>query len=518
MRKNLPITNNERKLSADMKLITITDKSGTIIDCNDAFVDISGFEKSELVGQPHNIVRHPDMPAAAFKVMWEHLKQGKAWMGHVKNRCKNGDFYWVDAYVTPISEHGKVVGYESVRVCPKRDDVARAEAYYAKLNKGETLKLNLPVAPTLPNILLLFTVLSTVFLYGIGYHATSHTILFINFIVYALLTSYKHKATIHTLHNMLNKSFTHDIAAHTYTKSAGKLGKLKVAILSSQAHLTTVITRIESAAKDVAIESEKGYLMTMKTCEQIEQQQAETLQVATAMNEMTTTISEVAKHVTETASHADVANELALKGNHVADVTRGSIQKLRDTVSDISTSVSEVSEQTKLIAKAAQIIEQIADQTNLLALNAAIEAARAGEQGRGFAVVAGEVRNLAQRTQESTSEIYDIIDTLTAKAINAVNTADLGTDAADEGLTRVVESAEMLNGISDAIDNIAQMSNQMSAAVEEQASVADEIKRQVVNISDLAYTCSEDATKTSKSITLLKNTSDQLLELVVRFK
>ena len=97
MRQNLPITTRERTFPAGQKLISTTDLKGTITYANDAFVAISGFSRSELVGQHHNIVRHPEMPAAAFKTMWQHLQQGKAWMGLVKNRCKNGDFYWVHA-------------------------------------------------------------------------------------------------------------------------------------------------------------------------------------------------------------------------------------------------------------------------------------------------------------------------------------------------------------------------------------------------------------------------------------
>lgn len=137
MRKNLPITNNEKTFSANSKLISVTDLNGTLLECNDDFVEVSGFTKQELIGQPHNIIRHPEMPSQAFAVMWSYIKAGKPWMGMVKNRRKNGDYYWVDAYVTPVSKNGKVVGYESVRSCPTREDVARAEILYAKINAGK---------------------------------------------------------------------------------------------------------------------------------------------------------------------------------------------------------------------------------------------------------------------------------------------------------------------------------------------------------------------------------------------
>lgn len=93
MRNNQPITRNEKTFPANVKLISVTNTDGTILECNDAFVEVSGYDKAELIGQPHNLVRHPEMPAAAFRVMWSHLKEGKPWMGLVKNRCKNGDYY-----------------------------------------------------------------------------------------------------------------------------------------------------------------------------------------------------------------------------------------------------------------------------------------------------------------------------------------------------------------------------------------------------------------------------------------
>ena len=116
----------ERSFSESEQLISSTDTDSVIRECNENFVNISGFTRDELIGQPHNIVRHPDMPAEAFKSLWDFIRQGKPWMGIVKNRCKNGDYYWVDAYITPIFSNGKITGYESVRRKPRKEDVQRA--------------------------------------------------------------------------------------------------------------------------------------------------------------------------------------------------------------------------------------------------------------------------------------------------------------------------------------------------------------------------------------------------------
>jgi len=118
MRNNQPVTQRERTFPAQQRLISTTDAKGVITYCNDAFVEISGFSRDELVRAPHNLVRHPDVPAAVFAHMWSTLKQGLPWMGIVKNRCKTGDHYWVNAYVTPVFDGNQVVGYESVRVKP----------------------------------------------------------------------------------------------------------------------------------------------------------------------------------------------------------------------------------------------------------------------------------------------------------------------------------------------------------------------------------------------------------------
>ncbi len=136
MKINMPVTSNEVKIANDEIIVSKTNVKGIITYCDNSFVKISGFSEAELLGKNHNIIRHPDMPKAAFADMWQTLQSGKPWTGIVKNRCKNGDFYWVEANVTPIVENGKVSGYMSVRSKPSRDAIVAAEKLYAKMNDG----------------------------------------------------------------------------------------------------------------------------------------------------------------------------------------------------------------------------------------------------------------------------------------------------------------------------------------------------------------------------------------------
>jgi len=136
MKVNMPVTDKEVLMTEGQTLVSKTDLKGAIIYVNPDFLEISGFSTDELMGKNHNVVRHPDMPPAAFQDLWDTVKQGRPWTGIVKNRCKNGDFYWVKANVTPIFENGHVTEYMSVRSVPAREEIAGAQAAYVKLNDG----------------------------------------------------------------------------------------------------------------------------------------------------------------------------------------------------------------------------------------------------------------------------------------------------------------------------------------------------------------------------------------------
>ncbi len=520
MRQNLPVTSHERTFPAGQKLISTTDLKGTITYANDAFVAISGYSRDELVGAHHNIVRHPDMPPAAFKTMWQYLQQGKPWMGLVKNRCKNGDFYWVHAYVTPISELGKVVGYESVRIAPDRQLVQHAGALYAQINAGKTPQGRSSALAYLSQ----WFALPLVSLLGAGIAAATGAVGWaaglasLSAVAAMAATQLRSNSELALLKAQMQHPFTDPLAVLTYARHSGALGALEVALRASNSHLDTMLTRIEDTATTVAQRSVSAYELSSQAVQQLQQQQQQTELVATAMHQMTTTIAEVASHVQETATKANDADGLARQGSAIARQTREAILQLQQTVNGVSQAVTTLAGQTSMINQAAQIIEQIADQTNLLALNAAIEAARAGEQGRGFAVVADEVRHLASRTTESTRQIYQIIRQLSEQAKSSVTVAENGVQDAATGVSKVQEAEQMLSGISDVVIGIASMATQMAAAVEQQSHVAEDINQQVVSISTLANESMQSGSEVCHSSEELNNTAEALHELVLRFR
>ena len=137
MRNNGPVTDREQLYSSATMLVSMTDLKGRITYANPAFVQVSGYTLSELLGKAHNLVRHPDMPEAAFADLWGTIQTGRPWTALVKNRCKNGDYYWVRANVTPVIEQGEVVGFMSVRTLPAREEVESAEALYSAIREGK---------------------------------------------------------------------------------------------------------------------------------------------------------------------------------------------------------------------------------------------------------------------------------------------------------------------------------------------------------------------------------------------
>ena len=247
------------------------------------------------------------------------------------------------------------------------------------------------------------------------------------------------------------------------------------------------------------------------------QQLSELEQLATAMTQMSSTALEVAGYAQQAASSAKEADEAAADGAAVVNSTSDSITQLSVHIENAVEEVKLLEQSTGNIETILSVISGIAEQTNLLALNAAIEAARAGEQGRGFAVVADEVRNLAQRTQESTAEIKNMIDILQQSSVSVANVMSKSQLEAAQSVDKAQQANDAINTIRESIGRITDMNLQIAAAAEEQSLVAEEVNRNTVNIKDLSQQVSDNAQVTNQDMMAQKDRTQQQHDVLSRF-
>jgi methyl-accepting chemotaxis protein len=295
-----------------------------------------------------------------------------------------------------------------------------------------------------------------------------------------------------------------------------ELGRLAVAANTLRDFLAETFSSLKRSATDLDSASGElnaiAQLIAQGTTEQFER----TDQVATAMNEMSATAQEVARHAAQAATAADDADHSAQAGEKVMQTTIAAITQMRGEISNTASVIRQLETDSGRIGKVLEVIRGIAEQTNLLALNAAIEAARAGDAGRGFAVVADEVRSLAQRTAASTAEINQIIHTVQTGAIDAVKAIEGGQSRSEESVEQVTEAGLMLHRITEAVEAIRDMNRQIATAAEEQTSVAEDISRNLTEITQIASTNQDNVKRTETASRNLHGLSGQLNEVTAR--
>lgn len=520
MRLNHPVTHRERQLSDDDQLISTTTLKGLITGVNEVFCAVSGFAEDELVGQAHNIVRHPDMPQQAFKKLWDDIKAGKPWLGLVKNRCKSGDHYYVDAYVTPIFEGDRMVGYQSVRTKPERAVIERAEAIYRDI-RNNTARPWARLHPAALSYCIkpwLFAV--PVLVPGLIAAALGHPIAAFTALLCAVMAGAMGVwlvAPLRALARSTESVVNDPLGRSIYTGRRDEVGQLAHVLRVLRMQNRTIIGRVSHAADVVATIAQRTDAVVAQTTTGVRQQQLEVEQVATAMNEMTATVAEVARHAEETARASQQVLEQTGAGTRQVEAAIHDIENLSRVVGEASDVIERLQGESEQIGSVVDVISNIASETNLLALNAAIEAARAGEQGRGFAVVADEVRSLAQRTQESTQEIQAMIERLQAGAQEAVRSMADGTDEMERTVQRASRAGESLSAIASAVSLISDMNTQIASATEEQMTVSQEISRNVVNISDVARSSEHSVQEVESASLELKQSAQRLAALVNEF-
>jgi aerotaxis receptor len=453
MRLNLPISNTEYILDATHTIVSKTDLNGNITYINRDFINVSGYAEEELLGAPQNIVRHPDMPAEAFADMWADLKDGRAWTGLVKNRCKNGDFYWVEANAAPYLENGTVVGYTSVRVKPSREKIDAAQRLYSTANLRFRKKRNISLSLKFNILLVLImavTLVSLLFptfkwIIGVGMALAIGGLLMLR------------QAAIEPLDVMrahLQRMGGGDLTGRIDTSGGSEASEMLHALRILQIKLQSLVGQIKEASTVVSAGANHIADGNADLSARTEGQSSALEQTAASMKQMTGTVQ-------QNADAAHDANDLALAAAKVAGEGGAAVGAVVHTMESIRQSSTR-------IADIISVIDGIAFQTNILALNAAVEAARAGEQGRGFAVVATEVRNLAQRSATAAHEIKDLI------------THSVGE--IESGSRQAADAGRIMVGIVESVHRLEQYMGDISNASKEQSSGIQQINLAVAHI------------------------------------
>ncbi|MBQ0943976.1 PAS domain-containing protein [Ideonella sp. 4Y16] len=514
MRLNLPVIPEEYLLPPGASLVSTTDLKGRITYCNAAFIEVSGYARDELMGQPHNLIRHPDMPAEGFRDLWATIEAGRPWTGVVKNRRKDGRHYWVQANVTPIVEDGRPVGYLSVRGVPTREQVAACEALYATMRAeaqagrllhvlkagrvlrtdwrgrlAEALQLGLGQRVSLSVGALGLAALLTGA--GLSRLLEGQWLILAFMAAGALaalgggwwinrLTTRPMLALLRTANRMAAGDMTQVLASDRddlvgqFTRA---LNQLNVNLRSIVADARAEVDRMRAAAREIAVGNQD---LSQRT----ESQAANLQRTASSMEAITGTVRHNADTARQAAQCAQQANAVTLEGADAVQQVTATMHGIRDSSGRIDEIIG--------------VIEGIAFQTNLLALNAAVEAARAGTQGRGFAVVAGEVRALAQRSSAAAREVKQIIDDSSHRVATGNQFTEAAGGTMGHAMSSVRQVGQLIDEISQgadrqlrdisevtaAVSSLDEITQKNAALVEQVAAAAMQLESQAMAVAD----------------------------------
>ncbi|MGO4396143.1 methyl-accepting chemotaxis protein [Variovorax sp. M-6] len=519
MRDNQPVTQREFDYPGDATLMSVTDTQSRISYANAAFIAVSGFKREEIVGQPHNMVRHPDMPSGAFADMWTTLKGGESWSALVKNRRKNGDHYWVRANATPVRRDGRLVGYMSVRTRPTRAEVEAAETLYRDLREGKargrgfhkgllvqtglftrmcslrTLSVRWRIRwGSLANVAM---VVGTCAAAGLGTHALGivAAAAVLASLVAALWLESQIASPLAAVLRAAQQAAEGAPERNVTLDRVDEIGMLLRAVNQSALNLRSLLDDVSEQARGVhagATEIASG----------TNDVSARTEQNASSLQETAASMEQLGATVRQNADSARQANELALSASDIA--IRGG-----EAVGQVVETMNGINESSRKIADIIGVIDGIAAQTNILALNAAVEAARAGEQGRGFAVVAAEVRSLAGRSAEAAKEIKKLIgasverveqgmvlvDQAGATMSDMVTSIRRVTVIVGEISTASVEQSAGVAQVGEAVSQMDQATQKNAALVEQSAAASENLKQQAQRLLDAVAAFEQAPTK-----------------------
>ncbi|MFZ2855035.1 MAG: PAS domain-containing methyl-accepting chemotaxis protein [Rhodocyclaceae bacterium] len=537
MKTNLPITQVEAPFPKGRYIVSRTDLKGMTTYANDTFVHLSGFTREELIGKNHNVVRHPDMLPGAFAWLWDTLKEGRPWRGIVKNRCKNGDFYWVDALVVPVLKNNQTIGYMSVRTEPTRQQVADAEALYRLLKEGKakipkpSAWMRISLKAKLTGFVLWLigaqVIGAATHLFGPALGLSTGTIeLTLQLLggtsviagVWLLSIQSKMMEIINRIIGRLDNIAQGDLTDPIPLHRVDELGRLNDSLVTMQTHLKAMMAEISEAADQVGENADVLSLEMDQTSKVTHAQSAAASSIAAAVEQLVASVNEIADSAQQASQAVTASHELLGEASLRMNESQAASLNVVSTVNGAGQTMSELFQSISAIDRVSQVIRGIAEQTNLLALNAAIEAARAGESGRGFAVVADEVRKLAENSSKQTSEItasVQEIQRVTQIAVSTMESAGSHVAGAD---TAVSAARSGLDAVAHHGEEVASISRHIADGTRQQSAAGNEIASQVEGIvSGIEQTSASIAEVTAKTVQM-KGTSAKLQQLISYFR
>ncbi|WP_343437546.1 methyl-accepting chemotaxis protein [Enterobacter roggenkampii] len=496
------VTQNEYPLDDDTTLMSTTDVHSYITHANDTFVQVSGYQLDELTGQPHNMVRHPDMPKAAFADMWYTLQQGEPWSGIVKNRRKNGDHYWVRANAVPMVRRGQVTGYMSIRTRATAEEIAAVEPLYRALNDGRCKKRihkglvvekgwlgKLPAMPLRWRVRSVMAVLFAGLAATLAATSAGWLPLAAAAVVMLMGTLLFEQQIVRPIENVARQALkvaTGERNSVQHLNRSDELGLTLRAVGQLGLMCRWLINDVSSQVVSVRDGSDRLAQGNDDLNDRTRQTVANVQQTVATMNQMAASVQSNSETAAEVDKLSVAASSAATKGGNA-------MQTVVKTMDDIADS-------TQRIGSITSLINDIAFQTNILALNAAVEAARAGEQGKGFAVVAGEVRHLASRSASAANDIRKLIDASASKV--------------QSGSEQVHAAGRTMDDIVVQVKNVTQLIAQISHATSEQATGLSELTRAVAELDSITQKNADLVEESAHISAMVKHRAGRLKDAV----